>query len=37
MDFFDQNPLSHIGIIITRDGMAEKVTDLGGYLFFVIG
>ncbi|KAG5189259.1 general transcription factor II H, polypeptide 2 [Tribonema minus] len=28
--FFDQNPLSQLGIIITRDGRAERVTDLSG-------
>eukprot|EP00953_Heterococcus_sp_UTEX-ZZ885_P029370 15593-Heterococcus_DN1.PRE.1 len=28
--FFDQNPLSQLGIIITRDGRAEKITDLSG-------
>lgn len=27
-DFFDQNPLSQIGILILRDGLAEKVSDL---------
>ncbi|PVU99746.1 hypothetical protein BB559_000438 [Furculomyces boomerangus] len=26
--FFEQNPLSQIGLIITRDGLAEKVTGL---------
>lgn len=28
-DFFDQNPLSQIGILILRDGIAEQVSDLG--------
>lgn len=27
-EFFDQNPLSQIGIIITRDGLAEKISEL---------
>ncbi len=27
-DFFDRNPLSQIGIIITRNGMAEKISEL---------
>ena len=29
-EFFDQNPLSHIGIIAMRDGRAEALTDLSG-------
>ncbi|KAI9006354.1 Ssl1-like-domain-containing protein [Hyaloraphidium curvatum] len=29
-EFFDQNPISQLGIIVTRDGLAEKLTDLGG-------
>ncbi|KAI9105872.1 Ssl1-like-domain-containing protein [Phlyctochytrium arcticum] len=29
-EFFDQNPLSQLGVIITRDALAEKVTDLTG-------
>jgi len=29
-EFFDQNPISQLGIIATRDGLAEKVTELGG-------
>ena len=26
--FFDQNPLSNIGIIVTRESKAEKLTEL---------
>jgi transcription initiation factor TFIIH subunit 2 len=29
-EFFDQNPISQLGIIVTRDGIAEKLTELGG-------
>lgn len=29
-DYFDQNPLSQLGIMITRDGIAIKLTDLSG-------
>lgn len=29
-EFFDQNPLSQIGVIITRDGLAEKILELTG-------
>jgi hypothetical protein len=29
-DFFEQNPLSHIGIIVSYDGKAEKLTELSG-------
>jgi transcription initiation factor TFIIH subunit 2 len=29
-EFFDQNPLSQMGIILTRDGLAEKILDLTG-------
>jgi transcription initiation factor TFIIH subunit 2 len=29
-DFFDQNPLSQIGIILSRNSIAEKITELGG-------
>ncbi|TPX32824.1 hypothetical protein SmJEL517_g04168 [Synchytrium microbalum] len=29
-DFFDQNPLSSLGLIGTRDGNAEKITELSG-------
>ncbi|KAJ3085900.1 hypothetical protein HK102_013701 [Quaeritorhiza haematococci] len=29
-EFYDQNPLSQLGIIMTRDGLAEKITDLSG-------
>ena len=29
-DFFDQNPLSQLGIVVFKDGIAEKLTDLSG-------
>lgn len=29
-EFFDQNPISQLGIIVTRDGMAERISPLGG-------
>ncbi|KAH9325292.1 hypothetical protein KI387_005470, partial [Taxus chinensis] len=29
-EFFDQNPLSHLGIIIIRNGVAHRLTDLSG-------
>ncbi|CEP09348.1 hypothetical protein [Parasitella parasitica] len=30
IEYFDQNPISQLGIIITRDGIAEKLTELSG-------
>jgi len=27
-DYFEQNPLCQIGFVITRDGVAEKISDL---------
>ncbi|KAJ3148846.1 hypothetical protein HDU89_004426 [Geranomyces variabilis] len=29
-EYFDQNPLSQLGVIITRDALAEKLTELSG-------
>jgi transcription initiation factor TFIIH subunit 2 len=29
-DFFDQNPVSQLGIVFLKDGVAEKLTDLSG-------
>ncbi|CAM9408948.1 unnamed protein product [Chrysoparadoxa australica] len=29
-DFFDQNPLSQLGLMLTRAGKAEKITELSG-------
>ena len=29
-NFFDENPLSHLGIIIMRNGIAQRLTDLAG-------
>jgi len=28
--FFDENPLSYLGIIIMRNGIAERLTELAG-------
>lgn len=30
LEYFDQNPISQLGIILTRDGVAEKLTELSG-------
>ncbi|RIA95487.1 Ssl1-like-domain-containing protein [Glomus cerebriforme] len=30
LEYFDQNPISQLGIIVTRGGIAEKLTDLTG-------
>jgi len=30
MEYFDQNPISQLGVIVTRDGLAEKLTELSG-------
>lgn len=29
-DFFDQNPLSHLSLIVTHAGIAEKLTEMSG-------
>ncbi|KAK9072597.1 hypothetical protein SSX86_009032 [Deinandra increscens subsp. villosa] len=29
-EFFDQNPLSQIGLVVIKDGVAQCLTDLGG-------
>jgi hypothetical protein len=29
-EFFDQNPISQVGIIITRNKRAEKISELAG-------
>lgn len=29
-EFFDQNPLSHLSIMLLRNGRAERLTDLSG-------
>ena len=29
-EYFDQNPISQLGIMLTRNKRAEKVTELGG-------
>ncbi len=30
LSYFDQNPLSQLGIIVTRNSVAEKLTELSG-------
>ena len=35
-DYFDQNPISQMGVIITRNGVAEKLTELSGIYIFII-
>lgn len=29
-EYFDQNPISQIGLVGTKDGLAEKLTELSG-------
>lgn len=29
-EFFDQNPLSHVGLVTIKDGIAHCITELGG-------
>lgn len=29
-EFFDQNPLSHLSIMVMRNGRAERLTELSG-------
>lgn len=29
-EFFDQNPISQMAIVVTRDGQAERLSALGG-------
>lgn len=29
-EFFDQNPLSHIGLVTIKDGVSQRLTELGG-------
>lgn len=33
-DYFDQNPLCQLGVIITKDGVAEKLSDLTSIQIF---
>lgn len=33
-DYFDQNPLCQLGVVITRDGVAEKLSDLTSIFYF---
>ena len=30
LDYFDQNPLSQLGIILSKNSIAEKITELSG-------
>ena len=30
VEYFDQNPISQLGIVTTRDGLSEKLTELSG-------
>ncbi|CAH1757234.1 13968_t:CDS:2 [Entrophospora sp. SA101] len=30
LEYFDQNPISQLGIIVTKTGVAEKITSLSG-------
>lgn len=29
-EYFDQNPISQLGIIVTKNSRAEKITELSG-------
>jgi transcription initiation factor TFIIH subunit 2 len=29
-EFFDQNPLSHVGLVTIKDGIAHRLTEIGG-------
>ncbi|KAJ1271818.1 hypothetical protein BS78_06G155000 [Paspalum vaginatum] len=29
-EFFDQNPLSHVGLVTIKDGISHRLTDIGG-------
>lgn len=29
-EFFDQNPLSHLGLLALRNGVAERLTEMSG-------
>jgi len=31
-EYFDQNPISQLGIIVTKNKRAEKITELGGMI-----
>ena len=32
-EFFDQNPIGQMAIMVTRDGLAERLTPLSGAVF----
>lgn len=32
-DYFDQNPIGQLAIVCTRDGLAERLTAMGGNTF----
>ena len=29
-EYFDQNPISHLALLVTRDAVAQRLTDLSG-------
>jgi hypothetical protein len=29
-EFFDQNPLSHVGLVMIKDGISHRLTEMGG-------
>jgi transcription initiation factor TFIIH subunit 2 len=31
-DYYDQNPISQLGLLVTRNRLAERITDLSGNL-----
>lgn len=36
IEYFDQNPISQLGIITTKNGLAEKISELSGNAFCCI-
>jgi transcription initiation factor TFIIH subunit 2 len=35
-EFFQQNPISHVGLIVTHSGIAEKLTPLSGFVSWLL-
>ena len=35
-EYFDQNPISQLGIIVTKNKRGEKITELGGKVFVLL-
>jgi transcription initiation factor TFIIH subunit 2 len=29
-EFFDQNPLNHVGLVMIKDGISHRLTEMGG-------